>query len=116
MNRANVGREAEVAAENILRAKSMTIIERNFQAKVGEIDIVAKDKDEIVFVEVRLRSSLTFGGAAASVDRAKRRKLIKAAHVWLQARSWTGPCRFDVFAWDLDHVEHIPSAFDAGSR
>ncbi len=116
MNRAETGRAAEAAAAELLRAKGLAIVERNFRAKVGEIDLVAKDKEEIVFVEVRSRASEDFGGAAASVGGAKRRKLIKAAQLWIQARGWGGPCRFDVVAIDAGRAEHIPAAFDAGSR
>ena len=116
MNRAETGRAAEDAAAELLRAKGLTIVERNFRVKVGEIDLIARDRDEIVFVEVRARASAAFGGAAASVGGAKRRKLIKAAGVWLQARAWTGPCRFDVVAWDSGRAEHIPAAFDGSGR
>jgi len=116
MNRAETGRAAEEAAAKLLCAKGMTVVERNFRAKVGEIDLVLKDHDEIVFVEVRARASAAFGGAAASVGGAKRRKLIKAAGVWLQARAWTGPCRFDVVALDAGRAEHIPAAFDGSGR
>lgn len=116
MNRIEIGRAAEDAAAALLRAKGLTIVERNFRAKTGEIDLVAKDRDEIVFVEVRARASAAFGGAAASVGGAKRRKLISAARVWLLARSWTGPCRFDVVAIDAGTAEHIPAAFDGSGR
>ncbi len=114
--RADIGRSAEDAAAAMLRAKGMTIVEKNFRAKVGEIDLVARDGDEIVFVEVRARASAAFGGAAASVGGVKRRKLIKAAQLWLQARGWTGPCRFDVVAVDAGRAEHLPAAFDASGR
>jgi len=115
-SRATIGREAEDRAAELLRGKGMTVVERNFLAKVGEIDIVARDKDEIVFVEVRARASAAFGGAAASVGGAKRRKLIKAAQVWLLARGWTGPCRFDCVLFDAGRSEHIPAAFDGSGR
>ena len=115
-NRAETGRAAEDAAAALLRSKGMTIVERNFRAKAGEIDLVVKDRDEIVFVEVRARVSSAFGGAAASVGGAKRRKLIKAANLWLLARSYDGPCRFDVVAIDAGKAEHIPSAFDGSGR
>jgi putative endonuclease len=114
--RADIGRSAEDAAAALLLGMGMSIVERNFRAKVGEIDLVARDGDEIVFVEVRARASAAFGGAAASVGGAKRRKLIKAASLWLQARAWTGPCRFDVIAVDAGRAEHIPAAFDASGR
>lgn len=116
MDRAESGRSAEDAAAVLMRAKGMTVIEQNFRVKVGEIDLIAKDGDEIVFVEVRSRASSSFGGAAASVGGVKRRKLIRAAGVWLQARRWTGPCRFDVVAVDAGRAEHIPAAFDASGR
>lgn len=116
MNRAEAGRLAEDAAAALLRSKGMAIVERNFRAKAGEIDLVARDRDEIVFVEVRARASAAFGGAAASVGGAKRRKLITAAKIWLQARAYAGPCRFDVVAIDAGVAEHIPSAFDGSGR
>lgn len=110
------GQKAENLAAAFLQAKGLTIIEKNFRAKVGEIDLVAKDMDEIVFVEVRARASRDFGGAAASVGGAKRRRLIRAANVWLQARKWDGACRFDVVAVDGGRLEHLPAAFDASAR
>ena len=116
MTRIETGRKAESLAAAFLQAKGMTIVEKNFRAKVGEIDIVAKDKDEIIFVEVRARASRDFGGAAASVGGAKRRKLIRAARLWLQARGWDGACRFDVVALDGGRLEHLPAAFDASAR
>ena len=110
------GQKAENLAAAFLQAKGFAIIEKNFRAKVGEIDLVAKDGDEIVFVEVRARASRDFGGAAASVGGAKRRKLIRAASLWLQARRWDGACRFDVVAVDGGRLEHLPAAFDASAR
>lgn len=116
MTKIEIGQKAENLAAAFLQAKGLTIIEKNFRAKVGEIDIVAKDIDEIVFVEVRARASRDFGGAAASVGGAKRRKLIKAAQLWLQVRGWGGACRFDVVAVDGGRLEHLPAAFDASAR
>lgn len=113
MTRIETGQKAEALAASFLQAKGLTIVERNFRAKVGEIDLVAKDGDEVVFVEVRARATKDFGGAAASVGGAKRRKLVRAARVWLAARGWDGACRFDVVAVDAGRLEHIPSAFDA---
>jgi putative endonuclease len=116
VTRLETGKKAEDLAAAFLQAKGFTIIEKNFLAKVGEIDLVAKDGEEIVFVEVRARASRDFGGAAASVGVAKRRKLIRAAQLWLQARNWDGPCRFDVVALEGAALEHHPSAFDASAR
>lgn len=109
------GKRAEDAAAAFLQAQGLSIVERNFRAKGGELDIVARDGEEMVFVEVRSRASSSFGGAAASVDGLKRRKLIRAARVWLQARGWDGACRFDVIALDAGRLEHLPAAFAADS-
>lgn len=113
MKRAETGRHGEELAAAFLQAKGLVVLEKNFRAKVGEIDIVAKDGDEVVFVEVRARASADFGGAAASVGASKRRRLVKAARLWLQVRGWDGACRFDVVAVDGGKLEHLPAAFDA---
>lgn len=116
MNRQETGRKAEDLAAEQLQAKGFVVIERNFRAKVGEIDLIMKDGEEMVFVEVRARASRGFGGAAASVDATKRRKIVRAARVWLAARGWEGPCRFDVVAVEGGRLEHLPAAFEADSR
>ncbi|MDE2512232.1 MAG: YraN family protein [Elusimicrobia bacterium] len=113
MNKIQTGQKAEDQAAAFLQAQGYRLVERNFRAKVGEIDLIMRDGDEIVFVEVRARRSHGFGGAAASVDGAKRRKVTRTAALWLQARSWDGPCRFDVVALDGAKIEHIPDAFTA---
>jgi putative endonuclease len=114
-SRAETGRRAEELAAAFLKSKGFEVVERNFRAKVGEIDVIAKDGDEMVFVEVRARSGRGFGGAAASVDGAKRRRVIRAARVWLAARGWDGACRFDVVTLDSGRLEHLPAAFTADS-
>lgn len=116
MNRIETGKKAEDLAAAFLETKGFVLVERNFGCKVGEIDLVMRDGDEVVFVEVRARASKDFGGAAASVDAAKRRKVVRAARVWILARGWEGPCRFDVVAVEGGTLEHIPAAFEADSR
>ena len=116
MNRQETGKKAEDLAAEHLQAKGFLVVERNFRAKVGEIDLIMKDGEEMVFVEVRARASRGYGGAAASVDAAKRRKVARGARVWLAARGWEGPCRFDVVAVEGGRLEHIPAAFEADSR
>ncbi|MBI4372009.1 MAG: YraN family protein [Elusimicrobia bacterium] len=113
--RAAAGRDAEERAAAYLASRGMAVLERNFRTKAGEIDLVARDGEEVVFVEVRSRAGAGFGGAAASVDRAKRARIARAARRWLAARRWEGPCRFDVVALEAGRLEHIPAAFEAGS-
>ena len=81
------GREAEARAAAYLQSQGLRILARNWRCRFGELDLVAADAATIVFAEVRSRASRAFGGAAASIDYAKRRKLIAAANLFASARS-----------------------------
>lgn len=98
----STGDTYEEAAAQLLLAEGLEIVERNFSTKVGEIDIIAKDQNQLIFVEVRSRSNRYFAGAAASVNRRKQQRLIKTAQWYLQRRpQWANlPCRFDVIAFE----------------
>ena len=104
----------QLAAEYLLR-QGLSIVERNFRVRGGEIDLVCRDGKTTVFVEVRLRSHGDFGGAAASITAAKQARLIMAARHWLLRRGET-PCRFDCVLLDgLDPqtIEWLRNAFAA---
>ena len=92
------GAAVETAALALLQQQGLALLARNVRYRLGELDLVMADGQTTVFVEVRHRRSAGFGGAAASIDRNKRRKLVAAAQLWLRqhpARAhW--PCRFDV--------------------
>ena len=88
------GREAEALAARFLEARGFSVLERNFRIRGGEIDLICRDGTTLVFVEVRLRSRADFGGAAASIGGAKRRRLVLAARHYLAGRPEC-PCRFD---------------------
>ncbi|MFI4953220.1 MAG: YraN family protein, partial [Burkholderiales bacterium] len=75
----NRGAAAEALAAEFLQARGLAIIERNYRCRGGEIDLIARDGETLIFVEVRLRSSAAFGGAAASITAAKRKRLTFAA-------------------------------------
>jgi putative endonuclease len=108
------GEEAERLAAQFLQREGLRIVERNWRCRMGENDLVAKDDASIVFVEVRLRASQAFGGAAASIDWAKRRKLIAAANLYIGARRIDAPCRFDAVLLDLHGgIEWLRDAFRA---
>ena len=92
------GAGVEAFARRHLLLAGLHDIAANAQCRVGELDLVMRDGDCVVFVEVRYRGSAAFGGGAASVDGRKQRRLVRAAQVFLQrfpafAHS---PCRFDV--------------------
>jgi putative endonuclease len=88
----------------------------NVRYKVGELDLVMRDGSALVFIEVRTRRSLGFGGAAASVDHRKQLRLHRAANRFLLERfgqqRWPA-CRFDVVAFEAGRPNWIRAAFDA---
>jgi putative endonuclease len=113
MERQRIGETAELAAVSFLQAQGVAIILRNFRLRLGELDIVAREGDTLIIVEVRKRSSNRFGGAAASVDFRKQTKLRRAAALLLQQRKdLTGlRVRFDVIAINNAGIEWIKHAF-----
>ena len=115
MDRAQrLGRQAEDRAHAMLLDRGMQTVTRNYRCRGGEIDLVMRDGDQLVFVEVRYRRHAAFGGAVSSIGTDKQRRLILAAQHFLQTRRWAGPCRFDVVAFDQDREGRwIPGAFTA---
>jgi putative endonuclease len=90
------------AADWLEEQQGLTLLARNFRAKTGEIDIVARDGAYLAFIEVRRRSNTRYCGAAASVDRRKQQRLLRTAQLYLQRRPELAnlPCRFDVIAFE----------------
>jgi putative endonuclease len=106
------GAAAEDAACAHLEAHGLVLEARNFRSRLGEIDLVFDDHGTCVFVEVRQRGSARFGGAAASITVAKRRKLEATARLYLVRDRRDRPCRFDVVLLDgRDDLEWIRDAF-----
>ncbi|MGD8175512.1 YraN family protein [Marinimicrobium sp. ARAG 43.8] len=98
--RAERGRLAEQEAEQYLTRQGLTLRERNYRCKLGEIDLIMADRDTLVFVEVRLRTHHAFASAAESVDYRKQQKLLRAARHYLLRTGLTDKVngRFDVVA------------------
>ena len=115
------GRTFENKAVRILRRSGLQILVRNFSARTGEIDIIALEGEQLVFVEVRARSNPAFSSAAGSVDRRKQRRILNTARRFLQEHPELAnlPCRFDVVAFEPPQsaterrVNWIRSAFTA---
>ncbi len=101
------GRSWEQAALLYLKRQGFTLVEENFRCKGGEIDLVMRDGDTLVFVEVRQRADTEHGGAAASITPAKIRRLVRAAQFYLLRFPMPPPCRFDVVAIDGARVEWL---------
>jgi len=89
------GEQAEALAAAFVEDQGLRIVARNYRCRYGELDLIARDGDTLVFIEVRRRTGSRFGGAAASIDASKREKLLKTARHYLAALSPPPPCRFD---------------------
>jgi len=108
------GQAGEDRALEYLSGCGLTLVERNFRCKVGEIDLVMNDQGCLVFVEVRRRGRDDFGGAIASVTPGKQRRMVRAAQFYLQRYRRYPPCRFDVVAIDGDHLNWLRNAIVEG--
>ena len=116
--RQKLGELGEELACGELAARGYAILETRYRTRYGEIDVVAKDGETTVFVEVRMKSSPRFGAAAESVTRSKQRRVVRMAVDYIARHGLENrPVRFDVVAIDVvDEVTRItviPSAFDA---
>jgi putative endonuclease len=108
------GGEGEAIAVKYLRKKGYEILERNYRTKLGEIDIIVRLNDCIVFVEVKRRGSGRFGKGYEAVDKCKQRQIINTANYYLKKYGIKTLCRFDVISIDGEEVTHIENAFLAG--
>jgi putative endonuclease len=116
-----LGDSGETRALEYLNARGLMLVARNFKTPGrggGEVDLIMRAPDgTLVFVEVRQRKSDQYGGAAASISAAKRRRIIFAAQHYICRLSRTPPCRFDVLTLQGDgqdmEIEWLQAAFDA---
>lgn len=99
-NSNSIGQRAEQDALNFLRQQGLTLVTRNYQCRLGEIDLVMKDRQVLIFIEVRYRKSAQFGSSAETVNASKQQKLIRTAEYFLlhEITGETPACRFDVVA------------------
>lgn len=117
-----LGTQAELWAQMYLEQQGLVTIAQNFRIKQGEIDLIMRDDEILVFVEVRLRSAGSYGNAKESIHRRKQQRLIKAAKFYLQSKNlWNQvACRFDAICLDSTpdnsaqyQVEWLRDAFSA---
>lgn len=114
MERKKRGHAAEKAAVALLRSRGYRILETNYRCAQGELDIIARDRDELVFVEVRSRASARHGDAMDAVGPAKQRQVARVAQAYISREAPVfESSRFDVVAVTGDQVEHITDAFRA---
>jgi putative endonuclease len=113
----DIGKLAEDAACRYLQMHGFTLIDRNYQCKIGEIDLIMQDKEHIVFVEVRHRESNDHGSGLESIDKRKMNRIIRTATLYLQDKEWLFKVhsRFDVISMfgpiHTAQIEWIKNAF-----
>ncbi|MFM8899616.1 MAG: YraN family protein [Burkholderiales bacterium] len=119
---ATIGQAGENQALDYLLGQGLKLVQRNYRVaagpsrRAGEVDLILRDADgSLVFVEVRIRSGHDHGGAAGSIDRAKRKRIVYAAQHYMRAMPSPPPCRFDVVAIDGGQLQWLRAAFDAGN-
>ena len=115
--RRSLGKKGEDLAVSRLKALKYKIVERNYKCRLGEIDVIAREKDTLVFIEVKTRATVDFGGPAAAVNDRKQRQLSKVALTYLNQKSLSDiPARFDVVSVELippePRIEVIRNAFE----
>ncbi|MFO7638943.1 MAG: YraN family protein [bacterium] len=116
MNRGEVGRRGERLACDCLRRRGYRILATNHRSRLGELDIVCRDGETTVFVEVKTRTSGMFGAPAEAVDARKQERLKRLAEQYLLEHELEAvEVRFDVLAIRLDfdppEIEHLEGAF-----
>ena len=113
LNKTQLGTIAEEKACAFLEARGLRLITRNYRSRMGEIDLIMQDTNEIVFIEVRSRAYDYYGTAIESIDITKQRKVIKSAVSYLQKQGWLDKInsRFDVVGVSPTNIEWIKDAF-----
>jgi len=103
-NTVTIGKQAEQYACQFILAQGLQIIAQNWYCRQGEIDIIARDDDTVIFIEVRYRKRAEYGNGAESVHYYKRKRIISCARHYIHTHPATEKCmiRFDVFSMSKD--------------
>lgn len=106
------GRQEEIACRFLLQ-QGLTILERNYRVKVGEIDIIAKEGSTICFVEVKYRASQKYGGADYAISAKKQQTIRRVAQWYITSHHLPGEqfCRFDAVLINGDKIQYIRNAW-----
>ena len=112
-----IGYSAEALAEQFLSEKGLQVLHRQFRTSLGEIDLIMRDQNELVFVEVKFRTADDFVDPIETITPKKRRNLIRTAYIYMHKRTWTDELtkRFDVICVSgcqlIPKITWIPNAF-----
>lgn len=108
------GDKHEAIALKYLQSQGLALVDSNYHSRHGEIDLIMRDNETLVFVEVRYRKTNNYGGAVLSITPAKQRKIALTALQYLQKHKKTeSPCRFDAVAISEVETQWIKAAFDS---
>ncbi|MGB0892983.1 MAG: YraN family protein [Parashewanella sp.] len=105
------GQQGEQQAKQYLLQQGLTFVTANERYNFGELDLIMRDNNSWVFVEVKYRSNPSFGGAVHAVSAKQMQRIRKAAAHYLQRNNINAPCRFDVIAIDNGQIQWIKGAF-----
>ena len=107
LKKKELGAKGEEIAVRHLKSRGYRILERNYRTRLGEIDIIAEQGDDLVFIEVKTRSDTLFGSAFESVTKQKQKQLSKVALEYVSKQGWHNrPSRFDVVGIELQKGSH----------
>lgn len=112
-SRQRTGDLGEEQALHYLESKGCQLLQRSFVCKGGEIDLIMRDGNSLVFVEVRKRATAAFGGAAASITPTKQKRMTLAAQVYLQSLSPLPACRFDAVLIEAEQISWLKNVITA---
>ena len=111
-----LGQHSEQAACRYLTDQGCRLICKNYRCRFGEIDLIMQDQEYLIFVEVRYRRNLAYGGSLQSITRSKQKKIIKTAQHYLNYHPTDDATRFDVIAFNGQQLTWIKNAFLDESR
>ncbi|KJR40388.1 endonuclease [Candidatus Magnetoovum chiemensis] len=117
MNNNLIGKYGELLARRYIRKIGYKIVSKNFKTQDGEIDLIAKDNNTYVFIEVKTKKNAAFAKPFENVNMKKRQRLIKTALMYLKELAQTPSCRFDIISITLNNsaanIEHLKDVFEA---
>lgn len=111
MNKRKIGTFYEDRACAFLKEQGLHIIQQNFRCKFGEIDIICRQGDCIIFTEVKYRKNEAYGYALTAVDYKKQNRICKCASYFCMKNPWIKQIRYDVIGITDTKIEWIPDAF-----
>ncbi len=112
-NRRQIGGQYEKLAGAYLAGLGYQVLQYNYRCRQGEIDLIARDHEYLVFCEIKYRTGKRSGDPAEAVNRKKQERISRSAMVYLTQHDLTDvPCRFDVISITGEEIRHIPNAFN----